>query len=364
MLCPDKGLLQAYLDNEVSAEEKSEIKEHLASCAQCRLAVEELADLEMWAGGKLIQYQHNIERIAAGSSARCAENNNVIRGGHSVKRSLKKWTAVAASVAVLAGVLTFAPVQDALADFLSIFRVQKVQMVKIEPDELQQMAETLEKQVGNVHLRQFGKIEFQKQVEAKQLSYDEAEAILPFALKQPAAVLGDWVLDDKVVFVPEGKAEFELDVDQVNALLKSLGAKTMLPETLQGKTFTIKTPAGVEMIYLGRNGETAFKVQQFASPELNVPQGVDANALRAALLDIPFIPQDLRTQLAAVKDWQNTLIVPTVEGGEAISVNGNDAVYSNNQGFSMLIWVEDGIIYQIYGQIDKKSALTIAKSLQ
>ena len=365
MQCPDKGLLQAYLDNEVSTAEKTEIEEHLAVCTQCRQTAEELAGLEVWAEGILHQHRCDIENIVeqTASGAGCA-NNNITRGGNRMKRILKKWTAAAASVAVLTAALTFAPVQDALADFLSIFRVQKVQMVKIDPDELQQMAKEVEEQVGEIDLRQFGKIEFQKQVEPKQLTPAEAEAGLPFAVKQPAAVPTDVVLDDKVIFVPEGEAEFELDVEQVNAMLKSFGAKTMLPETLQGKTFSIKTPAGVEMKYLDRSGETAFSVHQFASPEINVPQGVDADALRLALLDIPFIPQDLRTQLAAVKDWQNTLIVPTAEDAEAITVNGNDAVYSNHQGYSSLIWVEEGVIYQIYGQMDKNTVVSIAESLQ
>lgn len=305
MQCPDKGVLQAYLDDEVSPEEKNQITKHINDCAQCQQTLEQLTDLELWAGEKLVQYQQNIEHIishAANDSGNVGDNK-MIKGGFFMKRSFKKWAAAAASAAVLAGALTIAPVQDAVADFLSVFRVQKVQMVKIDPNELQEMVRAVEEQVGEVDLRQFGKINFEKSVEPKTLSLAEAKAGLPFELKQPATVPAGWVLDEQtVLFMPEGKAEFELNVEQVNAMLKSLGAETMLPETLQGKSFTIKTPAGVNMCYVSQNGEKAFYVRQYASPELNVPQGVDANALRLALLDIPFIPQDLRTQLAAVKD--------------------------------------------------------------
>ena len=45
-----------------------------------------------------------------------------------------------------------------------------------------------------------------------------------------------------------------------------------------------------------------------------MPPGVNPLELRDVLLGLPFLPQNVRSQLAGVQDWQNTLLIPNIDG--------------------------------------------------
>ena len=282
-----------------------------------------------------------------------------------MSKRIKKWVAVAASVTVLTGLLAFSPVQQAVADFLSIFRVQKFQMVQINSDDLEQMARAIETKVGEVDLQQFGKMEVSKKQEHMKLPLAKAQSQLPFQLKQPSYLPTGLLLADKVSLHSEGQAEFQLNVKQANSLLKGLGAQTFLPESLEGKDFSVHVPAGVRMDYVNGEGNSAFTLSQFSSPELTVPDGVDPRDLRSALLDLPILPSDFRRQLASIEDWQNTMIIPdTGEGNiEKITIGSKEAIFGENNGMSNLMWIDQGVIYQLYGHLQREEAVKIVESL-
>jgi len=70
------------------------------------------------------------------------------------------------------------------------------------------------------------------------------------------------------------------------------------------------------------------------------------------LLALPILPDDLRTQLASIKDWQNTLVLPEDEGSEKIDLGGTTAIFNQSKhGYSNLIWVDQGILYGLNGII-------------
>lgn len=193
-----------------------------------------------------------------------------------------------------------------------------------------------------------------------------AEGQLPFEVRKPSFVPEGYALSDKVRVQQDGKAEFRLEVDQANSLLKALGSTTLLPDTLKGKVFSITIPAGIHMEYVQNDGRRGFTLNQFATPEVKVPSGVDPRDLRSALLDLPILPGDLRNQLASIDDWQNTMVIPDAGQGktEKLSVGGNDAVYAQNMnGFSHMMWVDKGVIYQLSGMMDRDNAVKVAESL-
>ncbi|HHV71122.1 MAG TPA: DUF4367 domain-containing protein, partial [Clostridia bacterium] len=156
---------------------------------------------------------------------------------------------------------------------------------------------------------------------------------------------------------------FDLNVKNVNNVLKSLGGTKFLPEEIDNKTFTIKVPMVVQF-YIG-NGSQYLNITEAKSPEVIVPQDVDEEQLRLALLDLPIIPQRVRNQLAGINDWRNTLIVPNIEGSaEEVRVNGSEAVYIKNEQGGSLIWQENGVIYTIDSNLSKEEILKIAVEMR
>jgi hypothetical protein len=361
MLCPDKGNWQAFLDGEVSALEKTTLERHVQECPQCQQTLVELSDLAMWSTNRLTKYQSFI------LDNNSEENKVQSSKGRDfwMKRSFKKWAAVAASVVVLTGALTFTPVQDAVADLLSIFRVQKIETVKINPEQLNQMARDIEAKAGQVDLQQFGEVEFTSNNESQLLTLTEAQNEVVFNLKNPTFVPEGFNMEEKVNVTKENTAKFSLNVEQVNTFLKSLGAKTLLPESLAGQAFTMKTPDVVHMAYYNNESSQSFSLLQYNSPEIKVPDGVNPNELRAALLDLPILPADLRNQLAAINDWQNTMVLPEIGDSEQVTIAGNEAIYNKSAhgDYGNLMWVDNGVIYQISGVLDRDSMIKIAQSI-
>ncbi|MDD4588278.1 MAG: DUF4367 domain-containing protein [Heliobacteriaceae bacterium] len=364
MKCPDQGTWQAYLDGEDTGTAALQLEQHARECSACQAVIEELAELDAWSSGRLEKYRSSIDRMVSEPHLMADKKAN---GGFSMKSGYKKWIAgVAAAAFLLAGSLNIPQVQQAAADFLSMFRVQKMQMVKISPEQIEQMAQAVKAKTGEVDLQQLGKVDVSQKQEEIKLSLSTAQEQLSFALKKPAFVPPGYNLIEPVTVNTEGKAEFRLEVDQVNSLLQGLGAQRLLPQSLQGQAFTVSMPAGVRLEYLREGERRGIGLSQFAGPQVTVPSGVDPVELRMALLDLPILPADLRTQLAAIEDWENTLVVPyTEDEAEQLMINGNNAVFSQgHHDTGSLLWVENGVVYQLDGVPDKETALQIAQSLR
>ncbi|MZP29920.1 anti-sigma factor [Heliobacterium undosum] len=286
---------------------------------------------------------------------------------NSLNSRWKKILVATSATALLASALTLPPVQQATADFLSLFRVQRMQAVKITQEQLDQMAQTIRSHVGEVDLQQFGAVEIIEKPEFLPVTLGEAQKRLPFAVKQPSQLPNGLRRAETVTLFTGGLAEFRLQADQVNRLLEGLGAQDLIPPDLSGKAFRVGIPAGARLVYERAEGGQAFLLDQFASPEMTVPPGLDAAALRKSLLNLPILPADLRSQLAAIDDWQRTMVVPYAEGRmEKVDIGGTEALFAKNvhSGQSCLFWVDSGILYRMEGELDREGAVRLARSLR
>lgn len=131
MMCYDEGTLLAYLDGEVATVEASELKRHLATCAKCRQTLAALENDRAFVNGRLARYARAVvqQQIAGRKTG---------RGVLNMLDKYKYWAA-AAVVAGLAVSLSFGPVRAVAQEFLTIFRVEKVETVAIDPQKLDQV---------------------------------------------------------------------------------------------------------------------------------------------------------------------------------------------------------------------------------
>ncbi|MCW2278100.1 DUF4367 domain-containing protein [Heliophilum fasciatum] len=266
-------------------------------------------------------------------------------------------------LATVAGVFALTPVRQATADFLGLFRAKKMQTVQIDPAAMEEMAAQIRQQVGSVDLAQFGQVEMVMKPEQKQVPWSQAGSLVALPLRQPLDLPAGMTPVEPVTVFTGGHASFTLKVDAVNQLLTSLGSKVLLPATLNNQPFAIAIPQGVQRDYVLKEQRVTFS--QFASPEIVAPPGTDVEALRSSLLALPFLPPDLRQQLAAIDDWHNTMVVPyEASRMEKVQVNGEDAVFARGDGGQQhLIWMEQGNLYQLRGTISKEAMLQMARRL-
>lgn len=282
----------------------------------------------------------------------------------------KKAAVAAAMVLALTVSFSFGSVRGFAADLLTIFRVEKVQAINISPEDMAQMEKAFREGSGNVDVDSLGKVEVTGKQQFRQATLDEVRQAVDFTVKLPATPVG---YNGPNMGITSGfSVNLTLDTEKVNAMLQSMGSKELLPKSLNGRTFSLKSPAAVMAEYSSNDGtQKTLAIAQSRSPELKVPNGTDILALRSALLSIPALPDNLRRQLEAVTDWQHTALIPNIQGSSTeVMVNGVQGLFITqpdhaNVNMSGLVWQQNGVIYMVGGEeITLEQAKAIASQMK
>ncbi|WP_150273274.1 hypothetical protein [Paenibacillus tepidiphilus] len=252
------------------------------------------------------------------------------------RRRLRRVTTGVAAVAIAVGLFTTPLGNRVLASMQHTFRIQQMVGVGITADDMTAIAALLENGSPegdrSFNLAQYGSLSFSGGGETLDLNWDEAQARMGgtlLRLEHPTAP----------AFQPASKLTFNLNVKAVNRLLTRFGSDTNLPAEADGQPITLAIPDGV--VSAGTLSGHPVRLLQFGKPELTVGNGIDPEAVRDAVLGLPVLPDSLRTKLAAIGDWQNTLPVPAVDGTTTvIKLNGHDAVMAEGGTERFLLWLD------------------------
>jgi hypothetical protein len=277
---------------------------------------------------------------------------------------------VLAGTLTIAVALSFAPVRAAGGRFLSIFRVSRFEMIDVTPADLGRIEATIREGAGAVDIGNLGKMEYRSSGPQGLVSVDEARLAVDFQLRLPERLPQGWQLQG-LQSAAGGVLSLTLDVDKVNAVLKSFGGTKMLPAALDGQTFTVTIPVVISAQYGRPNG---MHLIQARSPELRLPGDASANAVRDAILALPFLPETVRRQVASVNDWQHTFLIPNMQGStQEVAVDGTRGVFATvpaeYQGkvpgvSNALVWEKAGVVYAVVGGFSLEQGLQIADSMR
>lgn len=386
-MCYDRGSLQAFLDHEVTNSQREEITEHLAVCAVCREILGELAKNQQFTDELVLNYLASLENpnpsevwkhlhktiLQVDPFFDNRTNRSINHASKGVFNMIKKYrgVAVAATVAVAVTVsLSFAPVRAIASEFLNVFRVNNFQTVSISPSDLPQIEKALRQGSGKVTLGNLGQVEMIRTGAGGGVTLAEAKESVDFPLIIPQTLPAGYTLKG-YQRMSGSTLNFTLDTQKTNDILKSFGATTLLPDTLNGKTFTAKIPVVISATY---DGPEKLTITQTRSPQLTAPSDTDSNTIRDAILALPFLPDDLRRQLAAINDWQHTFVVPNLNGStQTITVAGASGVFiaapqesqmPKHAVSNALIWQKGGVIYAITGNLTLEQGLIVANSMK
>lgn len=369
-MCYDEGRIQSYIDGEIAGSEMEEIQEHLEICEDCKARYSNLLENDMMVRTSMEGFiASDRERFNAEMAWRKLKlermNSEEIQKGKWQINMLYKKLATAAAAVGVAGLLAFSPVSSMASEFLTIFRVEKVQVISITPEDMLQMDKIMKEGAGGVDIRNFGKVKVSGRQEMVPVTLEQARSAVDFDLKVPAlAGYGKPALKK----IAGSSVSLTLDVNGVNAALKVFGGKERLPEELNGKEFTLAVPTGITAEYSGPAGK--IMLAQARGPSVQTTSGVDVKAIRQALLGIPALPENFRRQLAAVEDWQHTALIPLPAGQHTeVQVNGTGGVFikeGNGQSpVNVLVWQKNGVIHALAGQnMQQDKALEIAAKMK
>ncbi len=143
-----------------------------------------------------------------------------------------------------------------------------------------------------------------------------------------------------------------------------------MPANINGSTLVVNGgPALVEV--WGLSG--AVNGSQFPTlviAQTRVPtvdsSGASTTDLENYLLSQPGVPPDLAAQLRAIKDPSTTLPIPIPKGlatTEAVQVNGVQGLMIKATLGAGVVWVKNGVIYAVGGQLTPEQVLALATSL-
>lgn len=365
-----EGTLRGYLDGEVQGVEETAIARHLEACAQCRAVWERLQAEEAWAGARLESLgdvpADPVEGEAAWRRLRAVWGT---AGRRRVARA-RGWAAASAALAaVVVGTATISPLRAMAANVLQVFRPQQVQVVTVTAQDISEIGAALQSAAASstVHLQGLAQVHVTQSGKAAQMTLAQARGAVGFDLTAPSQMPAGYSLST-VEVLPAAQVEISgVQVGEINALLASLGDAARLPAAIGGGTFIVQVPASAVLTYTGTAGKAPVRIGESQTPTLEVPADVNMANVRQALLDLPFLPANLRSQLGSVTNWQSTAVVPEVSGvTQGVTVSGSQGLFIQpltTGKDATLVWMSGGVVRAVRGALTESQANAIARSM-
>jgi hypothetical protein len=171
--------------------------------------------------------------------------------------------------------------------------------------------------------------------------------------------------------VSHATGSLTFDAARLNASAAKAGVRvSQMPAAINGSTLIVSGgPALLEAWGLSGTGSQA-QMPTLVIAQTRVPTvdstGASAKQLEDYLLSQPGVPPDLAAQVKAIKDPSATLPIPIPKGlatTETIRVNGVQGLLIKSALGAGVVWVKNGVIYAVGGQLTSDQVVAIATSL-
>lgn len=231
--------------------------------------------------------------------------------------------AVAAVVALLAVVVGLTPVgRSAVAQALDGFRGEQLQVVQIDPASLQLAPEDFQA------LASLGELDLQA-LEGPSEVTDMAAA------EELAGITGPTLADAPDHLVASAASTVSLTLVERDG--------NGIPAELDGAVLQLGVPGVIGAVY-GEADMPSLVIGRSGAPLVEAV-GAPLADVRAFLLARPELPESLRTQLAAIEDWQSTLPIPAPVDGpgwEEVTIGDRPGLaFGDGSGLGAVVLRED-----------------------
>lgn len=272
-------------------------------------------------------------------------------------RKRTKWIAAAAAVCVVAITIATPAGNQALASFLSKFRMQ--QLTVVQENDLKAILNGLGDGLEQESINAFGT--FTQQSGKTEGQTDLAGAAK--ALGHKIVVPKDYVETEKIYVSPSNNLTFKMNVNEVNKAMKRLGAKKLLPSSVDGKPITLEMGASTHL-YIRTNAdgkgenEQGYSLSQMPVPVISVDPSLPAAEALDAIIQFPMLPDGIKQNLQTASVLQGGSVpLPIVENGQVdkVKIDGIEVIVSAaNYGDGKIArhtatWVKDGQLFRLSG---------------
>lgn len=280
------------------------------------------------------------------------------------KLRYRPWLAAALAAGLAVGLFTTSWGDKALAAMLQTFRVQHLTGVAVGEDDWGKVRQALQ-QSGlsdqELSLDKFGSVSTTSGGKPGQMTLAEASKAIGAPVKLLPGQTADQVKD--VFVIPQTEFTLRLHVDEVNRVLKRLGAKSTFPAAVDGQPIVGTLPQTVQVSDSGSGSSESRRptrsLIQMKRPQLDVPGSIDVEQVRKAVLGLPFLPEDARRKLEGAADWRQTLFVPVDGQTSTARIGGREVIYSGTEHWRSAIWLDGERLYHLNGSYESNDALLL-----
>ena len=382
----ETGMLRAYLDGEVDGDRISALTEHVSTCSECQA---ELKVLTGYAASVRAGLDYLPQPVAAGVapawSAMRLRLEQPAASAPTRWSPWRTWSLAAGGVAAIAAVIAFsvAPVRGWAENLLSIFRMEHIAVVELNPDAVNALEnDQLMSRMISADVTQ---------TEAPQKPQPVADAATASKLAGFKIHLIAGETPALLLFRTPISAQMKLDRDRLQSILDEAGrSDVQIPRSADGAVIGMRVPAGIIAVY-GNCGDASERLQrkqrpasalhpedascvrlnEVPSPTVTAPQELDTAEIVRAALQFAGLSATEAANFTQTIDWTSTFVMPILRGQlsyEKVSVGGNDGVLlrpkNQQSGQFTLHWVDSGILYSLMGSGDNTTALNLAAQIE
>lgn len=350
---PPEGDLRAVLDHELHS---ARLQRHLASCPTCRDRLTQLAR-----SAQATQALLSAVRTAVAQSPVPTIPWEEILPVQSTMLRLRPVAVGAAVAALFTATLLIDPWRATAANWLSIFRTQKIATVETSPQAIEGAIKNLNEKLSPELIRQLARVSGPERLPTMEPTTPAAAADLMGPLLQPAA-LPAGLPAEPTRWGAMHSATYTLrpDVDAINTWLRGQGVPASLNEKLKGRTFQVVTPAVVARQWRGADGR-GLMIAQATSLQVSGTDGIDLSELAGLMGQLAGAPASVIDQIRQIPDLSQTLPLPVgPEVGEPVTIGQVQGVYYPIEGGGALVWQQGGFTYFVGGKLTRAELLAVA----
>ena len=407
MTCIDDGTLRQHLDGELAGAELAEVTAHFAACADCLARFAKLGTARAQTEKVLATLAPAADNIVIDPGTAYAQFANQFAGDREPKNWLNRLLAprwrpawgLAVAALIVAILASLNPVRSWAQRVLAMLRVQKIQVVTIDPTTLMSSSEP-----DSRPYKLFNQFVADNVVVTMDPGKPDVVSSLASAAQltgYPIRVIGSLGTPHSIEVNGETALQMTINRDRVATLLDEIGRSDIhIPESANGALIAVHIPKTVISMYGDcpvRHGHVASNSEsqaealaerkmermqnikdtnctyliQAPSPTVSVPPDLNMSGIAEAALELAGMsPAEARSFCQTV-DWSSTLVVPIPRNSssyETVTVDGVEGTLitetlSQGNRYSLL-WIKNGVIHSLTGQGNSADALSLAASLR
>jgi hypothetical protein len=356
---PTDGTLRRLLDEPAGVADDDRM--HVADCAVCLADLADASEDARLAAATMdvepaVDVDEAWRHLAGALTAEDRPRPAAAAPGRRWRPALRSPRIAAVAVATLLAGAGAA----AAADWLQIFRAERVAPIKVTQADLIKLPDL--SSYGELDVTRIPEI---REVDDAAAAQARTKLAVPQVGELPRGVSGE------PTFQAGGQVigEFTFSAEQAAAVARDSGEDLPAPPPgLDGSRFRLAAGPGLAMVWESGRGVPALVVARAVAPTAE-SSGVPFATARDYLLTLPMLSDDVAAQLRRFSGDGRTLPLPVpsedVESARA-DVGGTPATVLTAKDGTMagVVWVGDGIVNVVAGSLSGDEVLSVARGLR